>query len=123
MTIEKQGLPNEFTQGEVGDIYIDTDTGFKFICTSKISIHAGVNTNYKYVWMPIRENYKLIASSAAEALSDKLQEDVSTDGLVSAIEGIDVGSVIAGLFWYKFSKYYNRRNNTSDLFKAILYAS
>src|SRR5574344_213401 len=97
MVIEKQGLPNEFTQGEVGDIYIDTYTGFKFECTSKISIKAGKDTDVKYIWMPVHENYKKMVDDACEVLSDKLMEDVSKDGLVSAIEGINAGAIACGV--------------------------
>src|SRR5574344_1486288 len=97
MVIEKQGLPNEFTQGEVGDIYIDTYNGFKFECTSKISIKAGKDTDVKYIWMPVHENYKKMVDDAWEGLSDKLMEDVSKDGLVSAIEGINAGAIACGV--------------------------
>ena len=97
MTIEKQGLPNEFTQGEVGDIYIDTDTGFKFECTSKISIKAGKDNDVKYIWMPVRENYKQMVDDASTALSEKLQTEVDKNNLVDEIGNIDVGAIVQGI--------------------------
>lgn len=53
-TIEKKGLPNEFTSGEVGDIYVDTDTGYKFklVCKSKLNYHVG--SVYYHTWLPIK---------------------------------------------------------------------
>ena len=97
MVIEKQGLPNELTQGEVGDIYVDTDTGFKFECTSKISIKAGKDTDVKYIWMPVRENYKQMVDDASTALSDKLQTEVDKNNLVDEIGKIDVGAIVQGI--------------------------
>ena len=53
-TIEKRGLPNEFTAGEVGDIYIDIDTGFKFKCVGKAEIKHGKKSDFCYTWLPIK---------------------------------------------------------------------
>lgn len=66
-TIEKKGLPNEFTSGEVGDIYVDTDTGYKFKCVCKSKLNYHVGSVYYHTWLPIKENYKQIMEDIKNA--------------------------------------------------------
>lgn len=57
-TIEKNGMPNAYTKGEVGDIYIDTSTGFKYKCESVITIGESGTLRTIYNWYGVREDYK-----------------------------------------------------------------
>lgn len=57
-TIEKNGMPNAYTKGEVGDIYIDTSTGFTYKCESVITIGESGTLKTIYNWYGVREDYK-----------------------------------------------------------------
>lgn len=93
-TITKSGLPNEFTAGEVGDIYIDSDTGYKFKLASKITITDRSSVDTKFDWIPVHENYKKIVDNAVEVLKSKTGSDVNTDNFVDELSKVGSGSNI-----------------------------
>lgn len=77
--IEKNGLPNIYTKGEVGDIYIDTTTGFKYKCESIITIGESDTIRTIYNWYGIREDYK------GEADKYKQQSDLYESVLIGEV--------------------------------------
>ena len=47
-TISENGIPNKFTEGSIGDMYIDLETGKQFTCV--MSYRSSVSKKFEYKW-------------------------------------------------------------------------
>ena len=52
-TISENGVPNKFTKGSIGDVYVDLGTGKQYICV--MSYRSSVSKKFEYKWEE-REN-------------------------------------------------------------------
>ena len=52
-TISENGIPNKFTKGSIGDVYVDLETGKQYICV--MSYRSSVSKKFEYKWEE-REN-------------------------------------------------------------------
>ena len=91
---KEYGIPNEFTRGEIGELWIDTDTGAKYKCNSIATINDGETEEKYYMWDPVRENYKEQAA---------LYESILT-GDVTAFDVPDNWTEIRASAFYRCTK-------------------
>lgn len=47
-TISENGVPNKFTKGSIGDVYVDLETGKQYICV--MSYRSSVSKKFEYKW-------------------------------------------------------------------------
>ena len=47
-TISENGIPNKFTKGSIGDMYIDLETGKQYTCV--MSYRSSVSKKFEYKW-------------------------------------------------------------------------
>lgn len=52
--IKGKGLPTRKTEGALGDIYVDTNTGVKYKCTGAFGVTTHAESTKEYEWKPIR---------------------------------------------------------------------
>ena len=87
MTVIKgKGKPTKNTKGSIGAIYIDTDSGSKYKCTSSYSCHTLKGVTEEYEWEPtVQENVKPAVSKPVKepekpTANEETSEPVKNNG-------------------------------------------
>ena len=63
-TISENGIPNKFTKGSIGDMYIDLETGKQYTCV--LSYRSSVSKKFEYKW---EERENTVSSNPENAIS------------------------------------------------------
>lgn len=70
--IKGKGVPNQHTKGHIGDLYTDTNTGNRYLCTFSYSDYF-VDEEYTWTYVDTTETVESGSSPVVE-VEDKIEE-------------------------------------------------